>query len=250
MSVGRGLSHPSLLQTFFRRIEQRDELGLQERGALADLFHHERTIAAGEEIVSEGERPGKCTLLLAGFAARAKLMEDGGRQITAFHVPGDFVDLHSFLIKELDHAVVAITDITITEVVHSDIEKITERFPHLTRLLWLLTLLDSAVHREWLVGLGRLSATARAAHLFREMGIRLEAVELGTASEYEFPITQSDLADAMGLSAVHVNRVVQELRSRGLLVWQGSRVNLPDLAGIDDLAEFDSRYLHLTREPR
>ena len=250
MTTSQALTDPALLDTFFNRLERRDEVGTEERAALSELFRREKVLSPGEEVVGDGQRPGRSTLLLSGFAARSKLMSSGERQITAFHVPGDFVDLHSFLIKEMDHAVVAITAITITEVGHEDLERVTERFPHLTRLLWLMTLLDSAVHREWLVGMGRLSALARAAHIFCEMGVRLEAVGLGRASDYEFPITQTDLADAMGLSAVHVNRVVQDLRSRGLLVWQANHVQLPDPQQLRNLAEFDPRYLHLVKEPR
>lgn len=242
--------NPAFLQVFFRRMERRDELGPEEREALAAAFLRERAAPAGSELVSEGERPSASTLLVSGFAARTSVVKTGERQITAFHVPGDFIDLHSFLIKEMDHAVVALTPVTIAQVPHAAIERLTERFPHLTRLLWLMTLLDGAVHREWLVGLGRLSALARAAHLFCELGLRLEAVGVGSAREFEFPVTQSDLADAMGLSAVHMNRVIQELRARGLLAWQGAGVVLPDLEGLRALAEFDPRYLHLTREPR
>jgi len=217
---------------------------------MAELFRHERRLEAGAEIVGEGERPGQSTLLLSGITARAKLMGDGERQITAFNVPGDFVDLHSFLLKELDHSVVAITPIEFTQIAHADLERVTERFPHLSRMLWLATLLDSAINREWLVGLGRRSALARAAHIFCEMGLRLNAVGLGSPDNYEFAVTQTDLADAMGLSAVHVNRVIQDLRARNLLVWQGSRVSLPNLDGIRELAEFDDRYLNLMKERR
>jgi len=127
---------------------------------------------------------------------------------------------------------------------------VTERFPHLTRLLWLLTLLDGAIHREWLIGMGRLSASQRTAHLICEMYTRLEALGLASDHRFDFPITQAALADAVGISTVHVNRVLQELRQRGLIAWDGGQVSIPDWHGLAGMADFDDLYLHLVREPR
>jgi len=238
------------LETFFRRIERRDGMAPAERLALVRSVSTLENVRAGVDLVKEGDRPSRCTLLVSGFTARYRLVSSGERQFAAIHVPGDFIDLHSFPLKEMDHSVLALSDCTLAMFPHSNLQELTESYPHLTRLLWLLTLLDSALHREWIMCLGRLSATARAAHLFCELGIRLAVVGLGEPDNYDMPLTQQDLADALGVSSVHANRVVQALRSDGLLVWQADRVTLPDLARLRALGEFDERYLHLVREPR
>jgi CRP-like cAMP-binding protein len=238
------------LQAFFRRIEHRDTLPSNERLALVRGVSAIEQFGAAADLVREGDRPTQSTLLVSGFAARYRLVANGERQFAAIHVPGDFIDLHSFPLKEMDHSVLALTDCTVALFPHSALKDMTETYPHLTRLLWLLTLLDSALHREWIMCLGRLSAAARAAHLFCELGMRLAAVNLGKPDDYRLPLTQQDLADALGVSSVHANRVVQTLRSEGLLVWHSDRVSLPNLGALRALGEFDERYLHLVREPR
>ena len=238
------------LDEFFKRLEARDDLGSAERQALRNSISSFGHFDSQTDMVKEGDRPKRSTLLLNGFAARYKILANGERQISAIHVGGDFIDLHSFPLKEMDHSVLALTDCEVAFFPHSELEKLTTAYPHLTRMLWLLTLLDSAIHREWITALGRLSAEARHAHLMCELGIRLEAVGHGTRDKFDLPITQTDLADAMGISAVHENRVVQSLRAKGLLIWQGGMVTLPDLEAIYQLAEFDVRYLHLVKEHR
>lgn len=240
----------SRLGPFFRRIEARDDLGQAERQALIDAVSAFEQFAAGADLVREGERPTRCTLLVSGFAARYRVVANGERQFASIHVPGDFIDLHSFPLKEMDHSIVALTPCEVAIYSHETIKLITEKYPHLTRLLWLLTLLDSALQRQWIFCIGRLSAEARAAHLFCELGVRLAIAGVGFENDYRLPLTQQDLADALGLSSVHSNRVIQSLRKKGLLTWQMNRVTLPNLAAAKSLGEFDERYLHLLKEPR
>jgi len=185
-----------------------------------------------------------------GLACRYRALPSGERQLTAIHLPGDFVDLHSFLLKEMDHSVGALTDCTIITFPHERLVKLTERFPHLTRLLWLLTLLDGAIHREWLVGMGRLTAPQRTAHLVCEIYARLHALGLAAENRFHFPITQAALADAVGISTVHINRVLQDLRHRGLIVWDGGMVDILNWNALAGAAQFDQRYLHIVQEPR
>lgn len=238
------------LEPFFRRIEHRDVLAAAERRALLGGVSVLESVAAGTDLVREGDRPYRSTLLVSGFTARYRLVASGERQFSAIHVSGDFVDLHSFPLKEMDHSVLALTDCTVALFPHAALTEMTESHPHLTRLLWLLTLLDSALHREWIMCLGRLSAAAQAAHLLCELGMRLSAVGQGRPDSYDLPLTQQDMADALGISSVHANRVIQALRGEGLLTWQADKVTLPDLPRIKALGEFDERYLHLVREPR
>lgn len=228
----------------------RDTVSDEERAALTEVMTEVRSLPAGADIVREGDRPGRSTLVLSGLTCRYRNLENGKRQITAIHVPGDFVDLHSFLIKKMDHSVGTLSPCVVVYAPHEGLERITERLPHLTRLLWLLTLIDASIHRQWLVTMGAYPALNRTAHLLCELFTRLTFDSGGVGASLTVPITQQDLGDTLGLSTVHTNRVVQELRARGLIHWQGQEIRVIDWAGLADLAQFDPLYLHLTREPR
>ena len=182
--------------------------------------------------------------MLEGFSARYKLLANGRRQITALHVPGDFVDLHSFLLARMDHGVVALTPCRIGV----ELRVITDRYPNLTRLLWLTTLLDGAIHREWLVAMGRRSALGHTAHLICELFLRLKSIGRTEGNSMQLPITQAELGDTLGISTVHVNRVVQELRNQRLITWRGEKLTIDDWDGLREAAEFDPTYLHLGRQ--
>ena len=204
----------------------------------------------GEDILREGDRPTESTLLVEGFAARYNLLRNGKRQITALHVPGDFVDLHSFLVKKMDHAVLAITPCTVGGVPHETLREISENQPHLTRLLGVNIAVDAAIHRQWVVSMGRRSALEHAAHLLCELFLRLRAVGLTEDDGFKLPLTQAELGDTLGLSTVHVNRIVQELRARGLITWRGETLVIDDWERLQELAEFDPTFLSLEVEPR
>ena len=239
-----------LLDPFFRKIQLRDELGPEEKRAIAAAGGEFLRFAPGEDLVTEGDRPSRSMLVTTGFTCRYRQLADGQRQLTAIHIPGDFVDLHSFLLKEMDHSVGALSHCTVLTFPHPGLVKVTEQYPHLTRLLWLLTLLDAAIHREWLVGMGRFSAAQRAARLLCETYVRLKAIGIAQDNRFIFPITQAALADALGISTVHVNRVIQDLRQDGMIRWEGGSVHILDWKRLSDFAEFDDRYLHLVQEPR
>ena len=231
-----------------RKLLWHGELSATERTALDAMIERKKEFAAGEDLVREGERPSNSILLLDGFAARYTLVDDGRRQIMAIHVVGDFVDLHSFVLKTMDHSVGALTRCRVALVPHEFLQGITERLPHLTRLLWLDTLVDAATHREWIVGMGRRSALEQLAHLVCELYVRLEVLGQVDGATFELPLTQSDLGDALGLSLVHINRTVRELREAGLLAWRGSHVTIREWDKLAALAQFDPTYLHLNRE--
>jgi CRP-like cAMP-binding protein len=233
-----------------RKLEVRDALSSDERDVIERMFTEVSLVKAGEDIVRDGERPGRSTLVVSGVAARYKVLKEGERQITALHLGGDFVDLHSFLLKQMDHGVTAISQCRVATVPHETLTRLSVSHPHLTRLFWLLTLLDGAMHREWLVAMGRRTALGRLAHLLCELKVRLNVSEGRTDNDFVMPVTQVDLSDILGLSSVHVNRVLQELRGDNLIAWKGVNVSILDWDGLRELAEFDDRYLHLVREPR
>ncbi len=239
-----------LTAALVRRLEARDELSGEERLIIERMFTDVRLVKAGDDIVRDGDRPQRSTLVVDGLAARYKVLHGGERQITALHLPGDCVDLHSFLLKEMDHGVGAISQCRVATVPHETLAGLSANQPHLTRLLWLLTLLDGAMHREWLVAMGRRSALGQLAHLLCELRMRLTVVGSVDDDCFVMPVTQVDLSDILGLSSVHVNRVLQELRADNLIAWKGVNVSILDWDGLKRIAEFDDRYLHIVKEPR
>jgi CRP-like cAMP-binding protein len=239
-----------LIQPLVLKLEQRDRLSDDDRRVLEAAIVRVREIRADEDLVREGDRPVESSLLLDGFAARYKVLSNGRRQITALHITGDFVDLHSFLLKTMDHGVLALTPCRVGMVPHAVLEKITEEHPHLARLLWLSTLIDGAIHREWLTAMGRRSATAHMAHLVCELFVRLKVIGRVQDDTIELPITQSELGDTLGLSTVHVNRVLQELRREGLIRTRGTALTILDWDRLQAVAEFTPTYLNMHQERR
>ena len=230
------MAHPLL-----ENLEQHDRLSDEERGVLLAAIRREQEHRAGEDIIRQGDRPWESTIVLEGFAARYKVQADGKRQISSLHVPGDFVDLHSFLLTTMDHSVLALTRCKVATVPHDALRDITENHPHLTRLLWLSTVIDGAIHREWLTQMGAGEANRRTAHLVCEIAVRL-----GRTGErsFEFPLTQADLADMLGISHVHMNRVLTELRENGLATWRGGVFSFDDWDRLRAFAHFDPAYLN------
>lgn len=233
-----------------RKLEVRDALSPAEQAAIRAAAGKVERHSAHSAIVVENTPQTASRLLAKGFVARSKMLPDGARQITALHVAGDFVDLHSFTLKRLDHDITALTPAEVIVFPHDNLRRISETEPHLTRMLWLSTLIDAATHREWLANAGRKSALQHVASLICEMMIRQQVVGLADGATMPFPITQIDLADACGLSPVHVNRVVQELRETGLIEWRARRLKVLDVKALAELALFDPAFLVLNREPR
>lgn len=232
------------------QLSRRDRLSDDESNLLLGSFSGERSFHAGQDIVSQGARPTSSQLLVEGFAGRYKILANGSRQITAMHIPGDFMDLHGFLLKTLAHGVFALSACRVALVEHEALRRITEMSPHLSRLLWLDTLIDGSVHREWLVAMGRRSSEAQLAHLLCEIFVRMQIVDRVDGYSFDLPLTQVELADVLGLSVVHVNRTLQKLRRQGAVTWDGMRVRIDDWAKLASTADFDPAYLCLDNEPR
>jgi CRP-like cAMP-binding protein len=224
-----------VIEPLLLNLESHDVLSAAEIELLRSIVGRERSVAAGEDLVSEGSRPNHSTLLLDGFAARYKVLEDGTRQITALQVAGDFDDLHAFPLKVVDHGILAVSNCRIASVDHQELKAITETNPHLTRLLWLDTLVDGAVHREWIVAMGRRSKKAHIAHLICELYM---------------PLTQNAMADVLGVSLVHLNKTLQSLRKEKAFTWEGRVVNILDWDKLQKIAGFDAGYLSLSIEAR
>ncbi len=239
-----------MIELHLQRLRARDEISEEEEAAIRGSVSEVRSHPADAVVTRRGEPLTFSTILLDGLMCRYKDLRDGQRQITELHVAGDYTDLHSFTLKVLDHNVMALTPCRVAIVPHERLRAITERFPHLTRVYWFATNLDAAIHREWEVSLGRRSALSRMAHLFCEMHVRLGVVGLADETGYDLPLTQTDLAECLGLTAVHVNRTLKELREQEVVFFRGGRVDLRDLPALKHIAEFDPAYLYLEKRAR
>lgn len=222
----------------------------EERGLIEGMTMRRRLLRKGEELVSQHSQPSESCIVLSGFTAREVVLDDGKRQITALHIPGDFVDLHAFLLKVMDHSVVALTDCEAAYVPHRELLRVIDRSAHLGRLFWLSTVIDGAIQRAWITSSGRRAATAHLGHLICELYLRLQAVDLARDGTFSFPVAQGELADALGFSLVHVNRTLQELRATGFVRWKGSTITILDFDGLAVLSQFDPTYLNLITLPR
>lgn len=231
-------------------LERRDRLSAEEQAIVRGMMGKMRNIAAKQDIIREGERVTDSCLLISGYAARYNILSDGARQISAIHVPGDFLDLHSLLLGRMDHSVTGLTPCEIVLVPHDLLRGLTETHPHLTRLFWLSTLIDAAIHRRWIVTAGGFPAQGQLAHLICELYTRLNVVGLVSDYAFHFPLSQIDLADALGISTVHVNRTIKELRTQGLIQWQGGQMQILDWDRLREIAQFDAAYLDLECIPR
>lgn len=239
-----------MIDVHLRKIRARDTISAGEERAIRALVSEVTEWPKDRTVIGRGQELNASTLLLDGWMARAKDLPNGQRQIAEINLPGDFVDLHGFTLKRLDHDIMTITRCRIAVVPHERLVELTEKWPHLTRLYWFNTNLDAAIHREWTLSLGRRSAIARLAHLLLELNIRLGITGLTQHNSYDFPLTQIELGECLGLTSVHVNRTLQELRRKGLVDVQNRRVTIHDLAALQSVAEFDDDYLYLDHRPR
>ena len=221
------------------------ELSEAERAALIAMPLHEAQIDAYQDIVCEGERPSRCFAVLDGFAATYKTTLTGKRQVAAYHVPGDVPDIQSLHLKVLDNSISAIGPCKIGFIQHDAMRALFRAYPRIGDAFWRVTLIDAALYREWILNIGRREAYSRMAHLFCELITRLEAVGLAPDRTCPLPMTQSELGDALGITAVHVNRVVGDLRDAKLIAVRNRRLMVLDWEGLTAVAEFDPTYLHL-----
>lgn len=238
------------IEALLLKLRARDVVSAEEERALREAVSEIRDYDAGRTMIRSGAALSESSLQVVGLSCRYKDLAGGQRQIMELHIPGDFVDLHSFLLKRLEHGVAALTPVRVAVVPHDALKKITEDHPHLARMLWFSTLLDAAIHRETILSVGRRTAIARIAHLLCELSVRLEIVGLASEGVFKLPLTQADLADATGLTSVHVNRMLKKLRDDGLLTFRNGEVIIHEWERLQQVAEFSPSYLFLERRPR
>lgn len=231
------------------RLEAYTKLSEHDRASIERLARKgSREIGARRDLVREGDAPKSVFLIMEGWACRYKQLPDGRRQIVSLFLPGDICDLNIYILKEMDHSIGAITPLKVAEIGRDEFEQLMQGHPRITQALFWDQLVTVSVQREWTLNLGQRTAYERIAHLFMELFLRLEAVGLTQGNSCDLPLTQVDIADASGLTAVHVNRMLQELRKEGLIELQGRRLTILDAQGLKAAALFNSNYLHLDRE--
>jgi CRP-like cAMP-binding protein len=226
------------------KFERRGRLDEGDRKALLALPHNIRRVAAGAHIIRDGDKPEICGVLLSGFAFRHKITGEGGRQVLAIHMEGDFVDLQNALLGVSDHNVQMLTDGDVAFIAKDAIRELALTRPAIGMAMWTDTLIDSAIFREWVVNVGRRDARSRIAHMLCEFSLRLEAAGLAKEHRYELPMTQEQLADAVGLTSVHVNRVLRQLGEEGLISRNKRSIVIEDWKRMRDVGDFNERYLH------
>lgn len=233
-----------VLAPMARKLERRARLAEEDRAALVALPYHVRRASAGAHLIRDGDRPEHCALLLSGFAFRHKITGEGGRQVLALHLAGDFVDLQNSLLAVSDHNVQMLTDGDVAVVPREAIKDLALERPAVGVAMWIDTLVDSAIFREWVVNVGRRDARTRIAHMLCEFSLRLEAAGLARDHRYELPMTQEQLADAVGLTSVHVNRVLKQLGEEGLISRNKRSIVIEDWQRMREAGDFNERYLH------
>lgn len=229
----------------FLRNRRGVQLEPAERARLEASISEVRTVEARKVIVRAGEPLHQSTLLVDGFLSRHIDDNQGMRQLVAVHVPGDFVDLHAYPLRTLDHDVATMTPATLAIVPHAALEAIERELPVMARKLWFATLIDAAIHRAWLFRLGRLDAMGRVAHFLCEINTRLVCAGLSNGRRFTLSITQNDLAEICGLTNVHVNRVMRALREEGLCIFRSSLVDILDPERLAARGQFDPAYLYI-----
>ena len=235
------------LAPLIRKLESITTLSDEEWAAIESLPRRVQVLQPHQDIVRDGDRASQCCVVLDGWLCRYKIISGGKRQIFSFHIAGDIPDLQSLHIPVMDHSLATITAATVAFIPHVALHDLTARFPNIAAKLWRDTLIDAAIFRQWLLSMGRRDAFDHLAHLFCELYLKQEAVGLGGDHRCPMPVTQVDLADATGMSNVHVNRVLQTMRGKGMITLRSHTLIIQAWDELIRAAEFDATYLHLQK---
>lgn len=229
---------------FVRKLAALAPLTPEEIGLLEAACSEPRDVPARHDLIREGDRPGPVHVIMEGWACRYKLLPEGGRQITAFFMPGDFDDMHVGTLAEMDHSIGTLTPCLVSTISRERIEELTEARPRITRALWWTQLVDEGTLRAWIVSMGRRDSMARVAHLMCELYVRATNLGLNGTAGIELPLTQTVIGDALGLTPVHVNRVLRRLRLAGVMELGQGTLRIADGHKLAQIAGFDDNYLH------
>lgn len=229
---------------FIQKLQGYGPLGGESVQALRDITSAPRTVLARKDLIREGDKPGPVIVILDGWAARYKVLPSGTRQIMAFLMPGDTCDLHINMLAEMDHSIVTVTTVTFATIPGSIMNELFDAHPEIARAMYVAQLIDEGTLRSWIVSLGRRSSIERVAHLLLELFLRAVRIGISSGQSMDLPLSQAVLADAMGMTPVHINRVLQELRRSGAIELQRGVLRIQDPAALTHLSGFDENYLH------
>ncbi|WP_026091221.1 Crp/Fnr family transcriptional regulator [Blastomonas sp. AAP53] len=233
-----------MANAFTKRLSGYAPLNDVDVGLLADACRNVRNVPAGHHLIMEGDNPDPVFVILEGWACGYKILPDGGRQILAFMLPGDFCDIHIAVLRAIDHNIVTITPARVATLPRAQMEALVEAGPEITRAFWWSQLVDQSVLRAWIVSMGRRTAQERIAHLMCELYIRMRNIGLATDAQCKMPLTQLVIADAVGLTPVHVNRVLKSLRLSKVMDLSFGALTIIDPVRLAEIAGFDGNYLH------
>jgi len=233
-----------VLAALLRRLNTVSGLDEADIAAIRALPINVRHWEAGRTIVSDGGRPTDCCLVIEGFCIRAKTTANGQRQILSIHIPGEIPDLQSLHLHRMDHDLIAVAPSTLGFISHASLRALTRANPNIAEVLWRDTLIDSAIFREWIVNVGQRPAVNRLAHTVVELRRRLAVTGREAGDTFEMPLTQEQISEALGITPVHANRIIRQLRDDGIVDISRGRVTVLDEAKLAELAQFDDRYLH------
>lgn len=217
----------------------------EDRRAILDLPHTTRVFEPSSFLVSEGERPARCSVVLSGFAYRQKQTSGGFRQIVSIHIPGEALDFQNLFLEVADHSIQMFTRGTVAQIAMSDLQHLIDTNVGVSRAISRRTLVEASIFREWVLNVGRRDARSRMAHLLCEFAIRMRVSGLADDHGYELPITQEQFADAVGLTPVHVNRTLRSLERDGFVKRNKRNIFIPSWKRLAEVADFNQRYLHL-----
>ena len=229
---------------YLAKLERRTPLSPAARAAFVALQCREREFPTYRDIVREGERTTHSCIVKSGLVSRYKTLRSGARQIVSFHIAGDMIDLQSLLVVIADHGIRTHVPTVICEYAHADLFRLATEFPELARAFWFDTLIDASIFREWTLNVGRRTSRERVAHLLLEMVFRMKAAGLSDGETMVLPISQADLADAVGISPVHINRSLQSLRAEGLIRTYGKTVVIEKWDEMAEMSDFTPIYMH------
>ena len=242
-------TNSSTLEPLVHKLAYRAELNAEDRAAILALPFTLKTMERGQYIVRERELATQSCVMLSGYSIRSKVVATGDRQIVAIHMKGECVDLQNSLLKVADHSVQMLTPGKVALIPRDEIIRLTLERPRVGHAMWVDTLVDGSIFREWIANVGRRDARTRVAHLLCEFAVRLKSAGLGDETGYELPMNQEQLADATGLTSVHINRTLKALDRDGLIDRANPRaIRIGDWRKLADVGDFDSNYLHMRHD--
>lgn len=243
-NLGMSVYAMRMANRFVNKLSELVELAPDDVAMLEAVTARSRRYAARQDVIREGDKPGPVFVLLEGWACRYKILPSGTRQVMAFLMPGDSCDLHVNILAEMDHSIQAISPALIATISRSEMQEMLDDYPNIARAMYAAQLIDEATMRAWIVSMGRRSSIERVAHLMCELYVRARSIGLADDDSFAFPLSQLILADALGMTAVHINRVLKELRLRGAMELNRGSLNIIDPIKLVQIAGFDENYLH------